>query len=246
MLASISTVYLVASGISALTAVALLAWFPRIDEAARWACGTAVAVVVAGAVGTAAVAFDIGFVAVGSGETNVVNLATELLGGTAFWVIAARLAGLSRRRIAAVAAIPFVQRVAFEIPVAGVGGQVGVVVASVVALLTYGLLAYLFLGPIWRLAQSQPARRRLLHWKIRNHLLFLSGMLIVYAVVAIFGVFDPFVAVTMILYVNFLVRVGIAGFLFVNADVIAVTEDGDVPPPSADPDESPGAAEPAD
>lgn len=246
MLASVSTVYLVFSGIFVLTAAVLLAWLPRTNDDARWACGTAVGVVIAGAVGTAAVGFDVGTVPIAGGETNLINLTTQLLAGTGFWVVAARLAGLSRRRMVGVAAVPFAQRVAFEVPLSGVGGQAGAAIASVVALLTYGLLAYLFLGPIWRSAQSQPVSRRLLYWKVRNHLLFLLGMLIISSVAAMSGVFGPFVTVVIALYINVLVGIGISGFLFVNADTIAATEGGDVPPPPADSGESPGAAEPAD
>jgi hypothetical protein len=46
---------------------------------------------------------------------------------------------------------------------------------------------------IWEAAQSLSEEQRLLHWKARNLLLFLVGMIIVSAMLGLFGVFDDFV-----------------------------------------------------
>lgn len=85
-----------------------------------------------------------------------------------------------------------------------------------------GLVAYL-LGPIWRRAQAVPEQRRLLHWKARNLLLFIIGMLIAFVILALFGVFDEFVTVTIQQYMAVLIRVGFAGFLFANLDAVGTT-----------------------
>lgn len=89
-----------------------------------------------------------------------------------------------------------------------------IVVGSHVALAAY------LLGPIWRRVRGESEQRRLLHWKARNLLLFLIGMLIVFAVISLVGVFDTFVSLVIQQYMTVLIRVGFAGFLFANLDAV--------------------------
>jgi len=199
----------------------LLAWLRRVPEDRRDLCYPVVLVV---GVATAAAGlgmFDLGIVVVNGTEVVVPTLIDDLLAYTLLWVVAARLADIEGRMLAFVAAIPVVQRLAFE--VAAISGGLLALVGVVVVVGGHLALGGVFFGPIWRRAQSIPEQRRLLHWKARNLLLFLIGMLIVYAVLSLFGIFDAFVQSTINQYMSILIRVGFAGFLFANLDAVGDT-----------------------
>jgi undecaprenyl pyrophosphate phosphatase UppP len=96
-----------------------------------------------------------------------------------------------------------------------VGGPVALV-ALAVLVVGHLVLLSLYRNRIWEAAQSLSEEQRLLHWKARNLLLFLVGMIIVSAVLGLFGVFDDFVNTVLTQYMNLLIRAGFAGFLFAN------------------------------
>lgn len=127
-----------------------------------------------------------------------------LYGGTTL------LAGTSRRLAAAVTGVALLQRTAFVAGNAAAPGTILATLAGLGIVLGLPVLLYLFLKPVWRAAQSVPARQRLLHWKARNLQLFLFGMLVVYAFLYLSGaVSDPFVSQILVQYPNMLFRAGI-------------------------------------
>ncbi|WP_135365984.1 bacteriorhodopsin [Halosimplex halophilum] len=221
----LSTVYAVAAAVYALAAVGLVAWLTRIPERRRTYCYPAVAAVGVSAVTTALSLVGVGVVAVGGGSLDLPSVLDDLIAYPLLWGVAALLANESRRTVGVFVAVPVVQVVAFN-AASVLGGVVGLVgIATVVA--GHLLLAYLLFGPVWERAGRLPDRQRLLHWKARNLLLFLIGMLIAYAVLGVAGVFDTYVSGVLGEYVGALIRVGFAGFLFANVDAIDVDDAGD-------------------
>lgn len=222
---SLTAVRLAGSFAFALTFAVLLVWIRRIPEAKRRYCYPVVAIVGFAAVTTALGALGVGTI---SGTTlDAPGIVDDLITYSVLWALAAALAGESRRMVGLFAVIPAAQVIAFNVA-AIVGGLVGLVGLFVVVA-GHGVLAYLLFGPVWEHAQQLPDRRRLLHWKARNLLLFMIGMLIVFALLSVGSVFDDFVSGALGLYVDALIRIGFAGFLFANVDALAVDDAGDGP-----------------
>jgi hypothetical protein len=220
MISAEAAIYLLASGASALVFVGLLAWLRRIDAGSRGVFWT-----VAGVMGVAAVTypltgFGIGTLTVGGGSVLVPLLVNDLVAYPAFFVIAGVLAGASRKHLVALGGVSVAQRLAFEAAGAGYVEGILVLVAAAAVVGGWFVHLYLFLGPVWAAAQDVPVGRRLVHWKCRNLLLFLIGMLIVFGVLILAGVFDFFVVSLTNAYISFLVRAGLAGFVFANASRI--------------------------
>jgi hypothetical protein len=238
----LSTVYAAAAAVYALGTVGLVAWLTRIPEERRTYCYPAVAAVGISAVTTALSLAGVGVLPLGGGSLDVPSVLDDLIAYPLLWAVAALLANESRRTVGIFVAVPAVQVLAFNVA-STIGGLVGLVgIATVVA--GHALLAYLLFGPVWERAQRLPDRQRLLHWKARNLLLFLIGMLIAYALLGVAGVFDTYVSGVLGEYVSALIRVGFAGFLFANVDAIEVDGGGELLGalrPGADRD-SPGAA----
>jgi hypothetical protein len=88
--------------------------------------------------------------------------------------------------------------------------------AALVVMGGHLLLIYLFVGPIWADTDGLPPRQRLLHWKCRNLLLFLIGMLIVLGMLLLAGIFDPFVSTVITEYIDLMIRLGFAGFVMMH------------------------------
>ncbi|WP_436923264.1 rhodopsin [Halosimplex amylolyticum] len=215
----LSTVYGVATVVYALAAVGLLAWLTRVPGSKRLYCYPVVAAVGISAVTTALSLVGVGVLTVGGSPLDVPSVLDDLIAYSLLWAVAALLANESREMVGVFALVPAVQVVAFN-GAAVLGGVVGLVGLFVVVA-GHVLLAYLLLGPVWKRAQSIPDRQRLLHWKARNLLLFLIGMLIVFALLGVAGVFDAYVSGVLGEYLGALIRVGFAGFLFANVDAIA-------------------------
>lgn len=217
---SLAAVRFAGSVAFALTFAVLLVWIRRIPEAKRRYCYPVVGIVGFAAVTTALGALGVGTI---SGTTlDMPGVVDDLLTYSILWALAAVLAGESRRMVGLFAVIPAAQVVAFNVA-AVVGGLVGLV-GLVLVVAGHAVLAYLLFGPVWEHAQQLPDRQRLLHWKARNLLLFMIGMLIVFALLSVGSVFDDFVSGALGLYVDALIRIGFAGFLFANADAIALDD----------------------
>ncbi|WP_135303683.1 bacteriorhodopsin [Haloarcula amylovorans] len=211
-------IYGVAAAASAVAFLVFLGWLSRVPASRRRYCYPVVAVVGFSAAMSALT--SMGVAPVAGTQLTVPNILDDFVAYTVLWTVAVALANESRRMLAVAAVVPAVQVLAFNVA-AIVGGVVGLVGLTVVVL-GHGLIAYLLLGPIWRRAVAVPDRQRLLHWKSRNLLLFLIGMLIVYALLSVAAVFDSFVVTVLRVYIGLLIRVGFAGFLFANVGAIAV------------------------
>lgn len=215
---SASLIHATAAGAYGVTLVVLLAWLRRVPDRAKRYCHVMVGVVGVGLATSLLAAGDVGAVTVNGREVLLPSFLNDVVAYSLLWAVTAMLADVPRRTLAVVTGLPAVQVVAFQFG-ASAGGLVGLVsIATVIG--GHLVLAYLFLGSIWRGAQELPDERRLLHWKSRNLLLFLIGMLIAFAFISLAGWFTDFGTTVIQQYISVLIRVGFAGFLFVNADAI--------------------------
>lgn len=215
---SASAVQAVSGCVYALTLVALLARMRRLPERVYRYCYPVLFVVGLGAATSFLVASGVGSVGLGSREINVLTFANDALAYPILWGITALLADVSRRTLAVVLGLPFVQVAAFQL-----GSTAGGLLALVSSLVVIGghlAFLYLFWRPIWRTAQTLADERRLLFWKSRNLLWFLIGMLIVFAFLSLSGLFTSFGTLVIGQYIAVMIRVGFAGFLFVNVGVL--------------------------
>jgi hypothetical protein len=213
-----ATVNGVAVGVYTVALVILLVWLRRLPADRRGLCTPVVFVVGVTAVTTALVAAGVGTITVGSGEVVVPSLIADLVAYSVLYGVMARLADVDGRELTVLVATPVAQRLGFEVATI-TDGLVALLGLAVLVGGYVGLVAYL-LGPIWRRAQAVPEQRRLLHWKARNLLLFIVGMLIAFVILALFGVFDEFVTLAIQQYMAVLLRVGFAGFLLANLDAV--------------------------
>ncbi len=174
-----------------------------------------------GAATSAMMVAGLGSIPFGASAIDLPTFVNDLVAYPLLWYVAARLGGASKRLTAVVTGLPFAQVLAFQLG-ATTGGLVGLL-SSLFVIGGHLVLAYLFFGPIWRHAQALPDERRLLHWKARNLLLFLIGMLIVYAFLSLAGAFTVWATLVINQYIAVLIRVGFAGFLLVNVGALTST-----------------------
>jgi sensory rhodopsin len=201
-----------------LALVVLVAWLRRIPDEYNRYCYPVVVIIAASAVGAFTEFVQIGTYTVGSGELSVGTFIADMLAYPGLWAVSAMLAGVSRRLFAVVVGVPFAQRAAFE--VANLTGGTLALVCALAVILGHVFMGYLIVTRVWESAQDVSVEQRLLHWKSRNLLLFIIGMIILYAVLLLFGVYDAFVGTVLTQYTNVMLRVGFAGFLFTNLDAI--------------------------
>lgn len=213
-----ATVNALQAGVFTLALVALLAWYRRIPDDRRTFCRPVLFVVGIAAVATALVAAGVGTISVGTGEIVVPSVLDDAVAYLVLYAVMARLAGIEGPAFVAIVLMPVAQRLGLEL--ATVTGGTVALVGLVLLVGGQLVVAAFLLGPVWRRAQSVPEQRRLLHWKARNLLLFIVSMLIVFAVLAVVGVFDAFTTLIIEQYMMVLLRVGFAGFLFANLDAV--------------------------
>lgn len=228
---SLTDVYWVATGLYAVSLVVLLGWLRGVPDSRREYCYAVLVAVVATLGATAMHALGVAQVPVGATVLDVPALAADALTYAILWGITARLAGVSRRMLAFVVGLPVSQTVVFQGATVAGGGVVALLCLAFVVV-GHAVLTYVLLRPVWKRAQRVPADQRLLHWKSRNLLVFLIGMIILFGVVAVGGVFDEFTIAVLQQYMNVLIRVGFAGFLFANVDSIAADGLGEALPGS--------------
>ena len=217
---SATTVYAGSAAVYAVVIAALLLWLRQIPDAYRQYCLPVLGIVVISGVAVALDAAGIGTVVVNEYALTIPSLIGDLIAYPALWGVAALLAGVDRRLLAITIAIPFAQRASFTIA-AITGGLIALVMLAVLVV-GHLVLLYLYRNQIWEAAQSVSEEQRLLHWKARNLLLFLIGMIIVSAVLGLVGLFDNFVSSVLTQYMNLLIRAGFAGFLFANVTNVDV------------------------
>lgn len=217
-----TTITTAAVGVYVVAFAVLLVWLRRLPADRRRFCYPIVLIVGISIVAVGLTAVGIGTVTVNGYEMVVPTFLDDILSYSLLFFVMARIGGIDGRPLALIVATPVAQRIAFELGVIA-GGLFGLVALGFVVVSHVALGAYL-LGPVWRGLQSVPEQRRLLHWKARNLVLFLIGMLIVYAVLSVAQLFDPVVQSTINQYMRILIQVGFAGFLFTNLDAV-----GDAP-----------------
>ncbi|WP_077207270.1 bacteriorhodopsin [Halorientalis sp. IM1011] len=241
-----TTVYAVTGVLYTVVFAALFLWLRRIPEQYRRLCQLVLAVIAVSAVGMFLDAARVGILVVNGTELTIPTVVSDLVAYSVLWGIAALLAGVSRKLLAVAVGIPLLQRLSFS--VATVSGGVVALLALGILIGGHIFLIYFYRNRIWAVAQSLPDKQRLLHWKSRNLLLFLVGMIIVFSVLALFGLFDTFVSNVLTQYMNLLIRAGFAGFLFANVTNVDIGDaaDGLVDELTGDTGGDPTDPEPAD
>ncbi|WP_135854044.1 G protein-coupled receptor family protein [Halorussus salinus] len=222
---SVSALHSISGGVYVLTFVVLLLRTRSVPDRLRRYCHLLLLVVGLGGATSFLAAAGLGGVAVGGQTVLLPTFVNDVVAYSVLWFVTAMLAGVSRRMLAVVTALPFVQVVAFQFGTP-MGGLIALV-STVVVIGGHLVVAYLFVGPVWRTAQALPDERRLLHWKSRNLLLFLIGMLIAFAFLSLTGLFTTFGGNVLNQYIALLIRVGFAGFLFANIDALDATDGRD-------------------
>lgn len=219
-----STVRYVSAALYVGWALALLGAVRLKRPASRRYCYPFVAVVGIAVVAVGLRGAGIGAIPIGAGEVDIPQLVGDYVAYPLLFGFAAFVAGASRRYIGFVVATIVVMRAAYEAAnlFDGTVGLAGT--ATVVA--GYALLVWLYFGPVAAAARRQPPRRALFYRKTRNLVLFVFGILISWAMLQLFGAFDAFTQAVTLEYIDFILRVGFAGFVIANAETLLDDEGG--------------------
>ncbi|TKX54273.1 hypothetical protein EXE42_08585 [Halorubrum sp. SP3] len=221
-----STVRFASASVYAVSAVALLALARRKPADLRRYCYPFVAVVAAAGAGIGLWGAGIGTFAVANGTLEAGQLLSDYVAYPFLFGFAAFVSGASRRYVVGVVAITAAMRLGYDFaevfagPLAAAG--------TLAILVGYVVLLGLFFGPLAGAAARQPPERELFFTKTRNLALFAFGVLIAWAMLQIAGLFDQFTAAVTLEYLDLLLRVGFAGFVFANVETLAAeAESGD-------------------
>ncbi|MBP1923968.1 bacteriorhodopsin [Halorubrum alkaliphilum] len=220
-----ATVRLVSAVLYVGWAAVLLAAVRRRSPPARRYCYPFVAVVALAAVAVGLRGAGIGVVPIGAGEIEIPQLIGDYATYPLLFGFAAFVAGASRRYVGLVVATVLVMRVGYDLAdlfdgALGLAGTGGILVGYVV-------LLWLYFGPVAAAAARQSPKRALFYRKTRNLVLFVFGILIVWAMFQLFGAFDPFTGNVTLEYIDFLLRVGFAAFVIANAETLVGDDDAD-------------------
>ncbi|WP_096396152.1 bacteriorhodopsin [Halorubrum trapanicum] len=221
-----STVRFASAGIYAVSAVVLLALARRKPADLRRYCYPFVAVVALAGVGIASWGAGIGTFAVGTGTLEAGQLLSDYVAYPFLFGFAAFVAGAGRRYVGGIVAITVAMRLGYDFAEVFAGplataGTLGILVG-------YATLVGLFFGPVASAAARQTPARELFYKKTRNLALFAFGVLIAWAMLQIAGLFDTFTAAVTLEYLDLLLRVGFAGFVFANVETLAAAEESEV------------------
>ncbi len=218
------TVSLIAGALYVLCGLGFVVWFQRTKGRARTYCAAAMVFIGLGAVSHLLSGLEIGTVSLAGGLIDLPSLTEDLITYTGVFVLVGLLAGASKQLLAALGGTMLFVRLVFELPNSGLVDGTGALLSAGIVIAGYLVIVMLFLRPIWAAAQQVSPRQRLLHWKCRNLVLFLFGVLLVYAILAVTGLFDPFVLAVLNAHIDFLIRVGTAALLFANMDELHETD----------------------
>ncbi|GAA0723834.1 hypothetical protein J2744_001266 [Halorubrum trapanicum] len=215
----LSTVRFASAGIYAVSAVVLFALARRKPAKLRRYCYPFVAVVALAGVGIGTWGAGIGTFSVGSGTLEAGQLLTDYVAYPFLFGFTAFVAGVSRRYVGGIVAITVAMRLGYDFAevfegTLSLAGTLGIVVG-------YVTLVGLFFGPVASAAARRPPERELFYKKTRNLALFAFGVLIAWAMLQIAGLFDAFTAAVTLEYLDLLLRVGFAGFVFANVETLA-------------------------
>ncbi|QZP39790.1 bacteriorhodopsin [Halobaculum magnesiiphilum] len=222
-----TTMYLGAAAVYAVAFLLLAGWYRRLDGAGTRLCAAAAGFVGLSAVAYAAMGLGLGTVPVAGGVVDVPNLVDDMITYSGLYAITVVLAGASMRWLLTVTGIVAIQRLSFALPNGGIVDGTGMLVAAGIVVAGWFVVVAIFAKPVWRAALDQSPERRLVHWKCRNLVVFLFAMLIVYALIALSGMLTEFLLTSLNIYIDFLMRIGVAAFLFANAGKIGAHEDTD-------------------
>jgi bacteriorhodopsin len=214
-----STIRVVSAGIYAVSAVVLFALARQKPAALRRYCYPFVAVVAVAGVGAGLWGAGIGAISIAGGTLEGGQLLTDYVAYPFLFGFAAFVSGAGRRYVGGVAAIIVTMRLGYDaaemfegpLALAGTGS----------ILVGYVVLLGLYFGPLANAAARQSPARELFYTKTRNLVLFAFGVLIAWAMFRIAGAFDPFTAAVTLEYLDLLLRVGFAGFVFANVKTLA-------------------------
>ena len=219
-----STVRFASAGVYAVSAVVLLALARRKPADLRRYCYPFVAVVALAGVGIASWGAGIGTFAVANGTLEAGQLLSDYVAYPFLFGFAAFVSGAGRRYVAGVVALTAVMRLGYDVAAVFAGP---LATAGTLAILVgYVILLGLFFGPLASAAARQPPERELFFTKTRNLSLFAFGVLIAWAMLQIAGLFDTFTAAVTLEYLDLLLRVGFAGFVFANVETLAAEAEG--------------------
>ncbi|SDG13981.1 Bacteriorhodopsin [Halorubrum xinjiangense] len=228
-----SAVRFASAAIYAVSAVVLLALARRKPPELRRYCYPFAAVVAFAGIGVGLWGAGIGAFSVASGTLEGGQLLTDYVAYPFLFGFAAFVAGASRRYVAGVVAITVAMRLGYDFAEVFEGalataGTLGILVG-------YATLLGLFFGPVASAAARQPPERELFYKKTRNLALFAFGVLIAWAMLQIAGLFDQFTATVTLEYLDLLLRVGFAGFVFANVETLAAEAEAGVGEEGGDP-----------
>ena len=214
-----STVRFASASMYAVSAVVLFALARRKPVALRRYCYPFVAVVAAAGLGVASWGAGIGTFSVANGTLEAGQLLSDYVAYPFLVGFAAFVSGAGRQYVGGVVAITATMRLGYDFAEVFTGPLATVGTASI--LVGYLILLGLFFGSLASGAARQPPERKLFFTKTRNLALFAFGVLIAWAMLQLAGVFDAFTATVTLEYLDLLLRVGFAGFVFANVETLA-------------------------
>jgi hypothetical protein len=214
-----STVRFVSASVYAVSALVLLGLARRKPAALRRYCYPFVAVVAIAGVGVGLWGAGVGTFAVASGTLEGGQLLTDYVAYPFLFGFAAFVSGAGQRYVVGVTALTVTMRLGYDFAEVFEGP---LALAGTAAILVgYLVLLGMFFGPVSTAAARQPPARELFFKKTRNLSLFAFGVLIAWAMVSIAGLLDTFTAAVTLEYLDLLLRVGFAGFVFANVETLA-------------------------
>lgn len=176
-------------------------------------------VVVVSALGGTLQAFDVGtYQGALDQPLSIPQFVDDSVAYATLFALVPYVAGTSWWMILLVSGLSFTSRLAIEL-----GGFLGggVLLAGVLfSISSYLFRIYLLWWPVWATAKAQPQRRRLLYWKSRNALMLLIGVNILAGIMSA-TLFDRFAQLIVLEYIDFVIRIGLAGFLLANVTSLA-------------------------
>ena len=220
-----STVRFASASMYAVSAVVLFALARRKPVVLRRYCYPFVAVVAAAGLGVASWGAGIGTFSVANGTLEAGQLLSDYVAYPFLFGFAAFVSGAARRYVGGVVALVVVMRLGYDLAAVFEGPLALAGTASI--LVGYLVLLGLFFGPLANAAAAQPPERKLFFTKTRNLALFAFGVLIAWAMLQIAGLLDQFTGTVTLEYLDLLLRVGFAGFVFANVETLAANEDQD-------------------
>ncbi|MEZ3163612.1 hypothetical protein ABNG03_07460 [Halorubrum sp. RMP-47] len=214
-----SSIRFVSAGLYAISAVVLLVLTSRKPVALRRYCYPFVGVVGLASIGLGMWAAGIGTFSVASGTLEGGQLLTDYVAYPFLFGFAAFVSGAARRYVGGVVALTALMRLGYDVAEVFEGSLALAGTGSI--LVGYVVLLALFFGPLASVAAAQPPARELFFKKTRNLALFAFGVLIGWAMFQIAGLLDTFTGTVTLEYLDILLRVGFAGFVFANVETLS-------------------------